>query len=255
MGFFDVPRKVAPTSEGQVELPILYSEASMVQALFGRDYGLVASQLRGSGLVPIRLPRNRALVAVSFFEYRQSSIGPYNEMALAVVVDNPVGSYSRVPLIDVLRQPRQRKTGIHILELPVSTKIACAAGREIWGFPKFVADIPFSLGQSGFDCSVLNPETQAPVITLSGPRRRGAWFPPVQMRLISRHRVFLETIIDVRGLTRTSRGHQTLLQVLDQSHHLGQSCRDLGLDGAQPLVVQTTDRFRSRLHQGQRITS
>jgi len=46
--------------------------------------------------------------------------------------------------------------GAYVLEMPVTIPQARAAGREIWGFPKFETKIPFKLERKRFEFGVLD---------------------------------------------------------------------------------------------------
>lgn len=75
-------------------------------------------------LEPVPMARGRAMVTMPFVRYLDGDLGSYNETGLAFVVrrrgDDEVASY--------------------IAHLPVDGAFTCAAGRQLWGFPKWVAD-------------------------------------------------------------------------------------------------------------------
>ena len=138
-GFLDVPTQETQTSLGPVKLPILYSDGASLLAFFWVDAGKAALQLEGTGLEPARLPGGRALHGLAFYDYRETAVGPYHEVGSALEVQ-PVGQAAS--MVDLFRAPAGRRLGFRILDLPVSTPIADVAGRELWGYPKFVAELP-----------------------------------------------------------------------------------------------------------------
>jgi hypothetical protein len=79
-----------------------------------------------AGLAPARLPGGRALASLAFVRYVDGDLDAYHEVAVAFLVADP--------------DDRKRK-GVLIHRLPVDQEFTCAAGREIWGFPKFVTPI------------------------------------------------------------------------------------------------------------------
>jgi len=88
-----------------------------------------------------------AMVALTAMEYRQiADVAPYNEFSIGVPVQyEPVVNIPGLPLLfnPLLSPQRYLRFGVYIHHLPVTTKEACDFGVEIWGYPKFVADISF----------------------------------------------------------------------------------------------------------------
>jgi hypothetical protein len=164
--FLDVPQKKTRTTKGPVGLPILYRDASVLQAFFVVDGAKATDILQGTGLKPM-LTRGRGLAGLVFFEYRDTSIGPYNEVGLALACHSGEGTQPGI-LRDFLRPSRKREIGFHVLDLPVTTEAACAAGKEIWGYPKFVTDLPVEFGKGSFKGTVADPRAKAQICTLDG---------------------------------------------------------------------------------------
>ena len=138
----------------------------------------------------------------------------------------------------------------HILDLPVTTAAANAAGREIWGYPKFVTEIPFTLNGRHFDCAVKTPEGGV-LMRLSG--RMGPSFPvaPLSLTLLSlREGEMVRATVNVRGAQRMALPGSLKLEVPDQSHPMAQRLQALGLVGAVPFAVNWTHDFQSRLYGG-----
>lgn len=76
--------------------------------------------------LPAPLALNEPAVAVlSFYEYRWTTFGPYNEAILSLLVEH-----------------RGRPLN-YIMHIAVTTEPPMLAGREIWGFPKKLAQIEF----------------------------------------------------------------------------------------------------------------
>ncbi|MFZ3219290.1 MAG: acetoacetate decarboxylase family protein [Rhodoferax sp.] len=250
--FFQVPRTVRPTSEGDVEFPILYFRTRCVQAFFWSPVALVEKHLAGTGLTPGLVWRGKAVVGLAFFEYSDTSIGVYNEVGLALPAV-PDGAPGRrwLGLLEDVESPRH-VLGFHVAHLPVTTAAACAAGREIWGYPKFVTPIPFQLSGHDLETGVADPATaQTSICELSGRMGVGVPGPTLSLLLYSRLGAQrLRTTVNVRGNSRLHRPGSVRLQLGASSHPMNASLRDLGLQGAQPLVLSVTENFQSRLNLG-----
>ena len=124
--FFDVPRTNLSITTGEVELPILYYKVSSITFLFAVNYEKAEKMFRVHGFRPGLRWGKQAVVALAFYEYRETSIGPYNEVGLAIPV---LMQHQRAPFsswLDLYSNLETRRTGIFIIDLPVTTEIAWA---------------------------------------------------------------------------------------------------------------------------------
>ena len=250
--FFAVPRTTLETSEGPAEFPILYYDTSVVVALFMVDRDAADAEVRDQGL---RLAMTRGGSSVAFiagYDYRVTSIGPYFEVGIAIPVvpaDAPSGNRWPQVLRDV--DSKGRDLGYHVLHLPVSTAAANAAGREVWGLPKFVTSM--DVRHSGRDVLVRvdDPTGGEPIMELSGRAGIGVPAPSLPIVLYSElHDAMLRTTVNVRGGNALRAGGGVALRIGDGQHPMAQTLRRLGMDGARPLSLLTTHDFQSRLNLG-----
>jgi hypothetical protein len=82
----------------------------------------------------------RALMSLAVCRYDDTDLGPYHEVATSFVVrrhDAPAGASAATRL----RELATGAIGVYIHRLPVDQEFSCTAGREIWGFPKWVTSI------------------------------------------------------------------------------------------------------------------
>jgi hypothetical protein len=248
--FLDVSRTPIGLTIGEVEVPILYRDASLLQAFFWVDYDRAAGIVDLPGYSPVQTARGQALAGLGFFSYRDTSIGAYEEVALAVAVTASEHRPSRPLAIDLIRDPKRRRLGLHVLDLPVSAPIADAAGREIWGFPKFVTDLLIKSYRSGFTGGVLDP-SGGTVLRLNGPRRKGVPLRSMDLVLLSKHDGdVLRTVVATRGWMWTTSGRGFSLEVGSSPHEMGTRAKELELDGVRPFLVQRSDRLLARLPKG-----
>jgi hypothetical protein len=118
-----------------IAIPVEVRSARMVAAQFGVDADAAQALIEPTGLRIARQAGGRALCALSAVAYADNDLGPYHEFAVAFVVDAhdaPPGA-----------RPSWRRPTTYIHRLPVNQQFTCRAGREIWGFPKWVCDISY----------------------------------------------------------------------------------------------------------------
>lgn len=253
--FFDVPRSVHRTATGLVDLPILYHDASNVIALFDADRGGAEALLAGTGLVPSMVYGNHAVIGLSFYEYRKTSVGVYNEVGTAIFA---VPRGERVwlgGLPDLLIEPRRRHVGAWVVDLPVTTEAANAAGRDLWGYPKFVTRIDFRLQGRSFASTVFDP-SGTPICALEGDL--GLSLPVPALSLMTFTQLageLVRTPVDVRAPTRLHPRSDLVLRLGESDHRMADHLRTLGLDGARPKAVVSTEHFQSKLWAGSRVRS
>lgn len=249
--FFRVQRTPTPTREGPVELPITYYDSSELVALFEADAAVVRRKLAPLGLSPA-LMRGRAQVALVFFEYRKTSIGPYNEVGLATFCVRAGNESPPLAALEMLRDPRKRTVGSYIFDLPVTTAIANAAGRELWGYPKFVTEIPIDWHDRSFRGRVLDPGDGSAICELGGSYTRGLPMPAPGLLLYSRRGTTdLRTVVDARGRGELALGGTLRLTVGPSKHGMAANLLELGLQGARPQLVLAAKRACSLLHAGE----
>src|SRR3954453_4892673 len=96
-----------------------------------------------AGLEPARTMRKFALATLAFVRYSDGDLGPYQEVAVAILVQDSTGT-------------GMGGASAYIHQLPVNQAFTCAAGREIWGFPKFLADITITEGRHADECLLVH---------------------------------------------------------------------------------------------------
>jgi hypothetical protein len=249
--FFCVPRSTHATSQGDVELPIFYYDSTAVLAFFRCDRQKAAALLPAARFRPTLNWGSSAIVGLALFEYRSTSIGAYNEVGLAIPALWQKGPAPRCPVAELFRSVYTRRVGFHIVDLPVTTERAHAAGRELWGYPKFVTQIDFALQKKQLHCRIHDPVDHSAIMTLAG--KLGAGVPSPALDLVNFDRIDeqdLRTIIQTRGGGHLRLRGDVHLRIGASSHPMAGHLHTLGLDETQPLAVWVSTRFQSRLNQG-----
>jgi hypothetical protein len=165
--FFEGVPQVDATLAGEpAKLPIFYYDGTAQTAVFPARLGALRRLLPDPRFVPARLAPGLGAVAVTCFEYRDTDIGPYNELAIAIVLNNPPFA-SNLPGRALLTGLRDKQLHAWVHHLPVTTEIARAGGVELYNYPKFVGSIEFEEDGSRRTCRL--GEGDEPILTLDGP--------------------------------------------------------------------------------------
>ncbi len=249
---FDVPTHSVEISLGTFSLPFFIYEATNLTAIFRAQRDQAEALLQGTGLEPAFVMGPWALVALTFFQYRASSAGEYNEVGLMLpAVRQGQGRLLR-SLVDLAHHLEDREMGMYVVDLPVTTELACASGRELWGYPKFRTQIPFHLQGRQFRSQVFQPDSGQVILTMAGKMTPGAPIPTPDFVTYSlRERQLVRTPVRLRAPVRFSVPTSMRLLAGSSSHPMAGRLRQLGLHGAKPLCVLTSDHCQARLGVGE----
>ncbi len=218
-------------------LPIRYFDVQCLVATFLTELDSAAELLRGTGLQAVPQEDGKGVVVLYFIEYRNTDIGPYNEVGLTVVAGVPGDP---IP-------------ANYVVNLPVTSAVANRAGREIWGYNKFVAAI--DVRSDGKKFSTILRDTENVVVgALEGSRGASTPTPPADILTFTvlNGRV-TKTVIRVLTPFHTSSGESFVFKVGPSTHPMTNNLRTAALDGARPVLVQYADPLQALLFPGRAI--
>ncbi len=132
------------TIQGQeIETPVEVRDANAHMASFLVPAPAAQDLIRDSGLDVAEPLPGRAVCSIAFMRYLDSDLGPYQELAVAFLVRHkgmePASAFTKSAEV------ARGFLGAFIHQLPVNQEFTLEAGRSIWGFPKFLADIEIDL--------------------------------------------------------------------------------------------------------------
>jgi hypothetical protein len=236
----ELPLRRPVLSDGAVcPLPIRYFDLQYLVLTFLTDIDRAADLLRGTGLRAVPQEDGKAIVQFGCFEYRQTDIGPYNEMGLVILA---TASGDPAP-------------ASYVVNLPVNTAFANRAGREIWGYNKFVADIEFKNDGRNFSAT-LHDHEKALICSLEGKRGPSVPLPPTDILTFSvLEGTLIKTLIRLLTPLQLGNGDSFLLKVGPSDHQMARNLRALALDGARPVLLQYADPAQSLLFAGRLLNS
>jgi Acetoacetate decarboxylase (ADC) len=234
-GSLDLPLQRRLLSDGtEVSLPIRFFDARCLLASFIVDPERAALLLEGTGLEVAVQEDGRAMTMVACFEYRNTDIGPYNEVCLGV---SAVAPGDRIP-------------ALYVSDLPVTTTLAHRAGREIWGYNKFVAPIDVQGDSKALSTRLRDPD-DAIILTLEGARLASIPTPPADVPTFSMlGGRAIRTIIRPMTPFQLGSGDGFVLNVGKSTHPMAERLRTLALDDARPALVQYADPLQFLLFPG-----
>jgi hypothetical protein len=234
-GFFSSARPGTEATLGDLtfELPILYFRDDAFGLFFTAKASRVRAALPSDQLHPVQLPGGRALVGIMAFNYIDTSIGPYGEVAVVALAVH--GRRPAIGFVPAMLEAGYPGFGMVVLHLPVTGTTPRDGGRGVWGYTKFVADMDFTITPEYLQCRMGEEGTH--ILTLRVARggivRRDS--KPIVTYSVLDGRL-LRTTIPHKSVYRTALGSsRSFLELGD--HEVAASIRELGLS-SKPLMTR-----------------
>ena len=220
-----MPVKTVTHGSATFNLPINYKKDDLFGLYFSASAAKVQAQMPSDKLFPILLPNGRAIVAIFAFNYIETDIGTYGEVAVALPA-----VYGKKPASGSLAaalEARYPGFGVLVYHLPVTKEEARDAGRGQWGYTKFIADMDFTFTPEYSRCQMYEEEQ---LILDLKVMRRGICMrdsnPLITYSVLEGD--LIKTTIPQRGIrSLTTRTNGSVLEL--GQHPVSQSIRDLGV--------------------------
>ena len=123
----------------EITLPNVVRDATAAVAFYLVSASAAQKLIAQSGLRVAQVLPGRTVCTIGTINYKDSDLDRYHELALTFFVHEP-GSRP-LPLISAALGMARGSLSAYVHWLPVDGELTCEAGRRIWGFPKFVAQI------------------------------------------------------------------------------------------------------------------
>lgn len=216
------------------KLPVFYYDNTSLTGMYTAATQRVKDLLPHPGMRPIELYPGRCLVAFTAFEYRRTDIGPYNEFSIAFPVTL---NKSQVPGLTAFWQMARRHFTVYVWQLPVTTEVARIGGVELYGYPKFLAEIRFEKGRDWIRCDL--SEEGEKILTLGGkliPTRRWKLTRFITYSVLDGIPLVANVLVDPLEFAQ-SRDKSAVILELGTGHPICEALGNIELS-ANPLVYQ-----------------
>ncbi|KPA13477.1 acetoacetate decarboxylase [Candidatus Magnetomorum sp. HK-1] len=241
--FFDNtrPGKTVIIGDSSYEMPILYKRDEFMGLYYTADARRVKSILPSSRLHPITLPNGRAIVVIAAYNYRETSIGPYGEVVSGIPCVYGMRPLPFTGFIPALLESRYPGFGVLVQHLPVTRTTARNAGRDIWGYTKFIADMHFDITPEHLECQMHDKDQH--ILTFRVVRR-GIYSEdarPIITYSVKNNKL-IKTIIPQKGTKRISlKTEGCFLKMGD--HPVSLSIQSLGLSDKPLMSLYYPERW------------
>ena len=224
--FKDTPRKTLDMSGQPIEFPILYYDLRCITSIFTAKTDNLKKLLPHSNFKPIEMWPGTGMLGITAFEYHDTSIGPYNEIAITIPIKFPPDFI--IPGLAAISMMRKNNFPVYICHLPVTTEIAKKVGIHFWNYPKFLANITFQDKDDNLEVTLKEDDQLILKISASKPALKGAGH--IQFHTYSqKENVVMHAFVDglASRLGKVMMGNVARLELGE--HEIGKELADLGL--------------------------
>ncbi len=223
-----------------LSLPIVVRSARSGAATFVVPAAAAQALIAPTGLEVAEMRPGKAIASIAFVKYEDTDLDAYNEVAIAFLVRlhdaEPVPPARKA--LEVLRN----KTGVYIHHLPVNQGFTLEAGRTIWGYPKFMADIDIDERPRATRCTLRHDGAHVLTLTLNKGIRPWPRVPNLPTY------TFLDGVLrrtPWETSTEGTRGRIGGATLALGEHPIADELRSLGLP-RRAMVSTTVDRVGAR---------
>jgi hypothetical protein len=165
-GFFaDIVRWEFERNGTRRTLPYFYYDNLSMVAVFLASSSEIRKLLPHPDMKPVEIIPGQGIVAFATFEYRKTDVEPYNEVSISFLVSF---RQRQIPGITAASMMLSRNTASYVWQLPVTTEHARAGGIDLFGYPKYLADIDFERDDDWITCTLA--EGGLEILRLRGQR-------------------------------------------------------------------------------------
>ena len=240
------PTVVERFSIGSVELPIRYTDGSALACIYRVDLVDARAVMASECFEPLPVG-GKAMAQLMALEYRETSVGPYNELGVLVLARRTGSSPSVVR--SLVKPAGVEDAGWYVVNLPVTTGFTCASGRELWGFPKYVTRIDTEFTRDGAEI-ILGEE-----LVIEHRARFGVKMPaPPYVFFSELGGRLLRTVVPMDHKVRLGGARSVRIHVTADGPTAA-TVRRLGLERRRPMMAVRTDHLKFTLPLGEAVGS
>lgn len=231
--------------------PVNFSDVHYIASLYISNTVYVQHKLIGTGLKPGLLMNGKPVVALGLIEYKESDLGAYNEVIIAIPVipEKEKSGYSN--WVELYAPLKNRKLGQYIIHIPVNSVKSMEAGKNLWGYPKTVLGIDHGFKKKTIESSIYHEGNDKHIVEFSGKLGIGIPIPSMDLMTYSfLNRELLKTKVNVNANMKWNPFADIRIKVKEPLHPI---CLDLdrfGICNKKPLFTISSSLFTAKFTEG-----
>lgn len=231
--------------------PIEFRDVDYVAALYCGNKKAVEKKLLGTGLKVGLFLNGKPIIALGLIEYKDSDLGAYNEVILAIPVVPIEDPSSILNWFQLYTPLDKRKLGQYILHIPVTSNQSMVAGRDIWGYPKIVTEIEHRFTKNHISTKITDPETNKEQVVCEGTMGIGIPIPSMDLMTYSfLNSISLCTHVDVDAPMKWYPFSNLKINIHDIDNQMSKDLVELEVINKKPVVVIRSAQFKAKFNEG-----
>jgi len=228
--------------------PIAFRDVHYFALLYRANAERVYHRLIGTDLKPALFAGRSPMVAVGLIHYKDSDLGAYNEVILAIPVVPAKQDAGWKNWMNLYSSRQNRAVGQYIIHIPVTTQQSVDAGCGIWGYPKIKLPIEHQFGKQELHSTIFSTE-HSPTIEFQGSLGISLPVPGMNLMtysLLNGH--WMKTWVDVQSNMRCRPFADVRINPLQQSTEMAREIALLGIADRSPLLTLEASKFSAKFH-------
>ena len=231
--------------------PVEFRNVDYVAALYMGNKKAVEEKLLGTGLKAGLSLNGNPIIAVGLIEYKDSDLGAYNEVILAIPVVPISEPSSILNWLQLYTPLHKRKLGQYILHIPVTSNQSMIAGRDIWGYPKIVANIEHRFLKNHITTKITDTTTSKDQVICEGSMGVGIPIPSMDLMTYSfLNSIRLCTHVDVDAQMNWHPFSSLKITIQDVNNPIAKDLIELNVVNKKPVVVIRASQFKAKFNEG-----
>ena len=231
--------------------PIEFRDVDYIAALYCGNRKAVENKLLGTGLKAGLFLNGKPIIALGLIEYKDSDLGAYNEVILAIPVVPIEKPSSILNWLQLYSPLHKRKLGQYILHIPVTSSQSMLAGRDIWGYPKIVANIEHRFLKNYITTKITDTATSKDQVICEGKMGIGIPIPSMDLMTYSfLNSMRLCTHVDVDAPMKWHPFANLKITIQDVDNPIAKDLIELNVVNKNPVALIRSAKFKAKFNEG-----
>lgn len=241
-------------TSSECSFPVIFRDVHYIAALYTSNFEAVNKKLSGTGLKAALILNKKPVVALGLIQYKNSDLGAYNEVIIAIPVI-PINCKSGfVNWLDLYAPLETKKGGQYILHIPVTTQRSVDAGRGCWGYPKTLLPIEHDFSTNKITTRIKDASGNSNIIAIQGSNGIGIPIPSMNLMTYSfLNHDLLKTKVEVNANMKWKPFSNIKIFVEDSSHPMAKDIIELDICNKNPIFTIESTKFKAKFNAGQKI--
>ena len=228
--------------------PVEFRDVHYIALLYRSNTNAIQHYLKSTRLKPALVLGGKPLVAVGLIQYKDSDLGAYHEVIIAIPVVPVASGSGWKSWLDLYASKENREIGQYIIQIPVTTQQSVDAGRNIWGYPKTLLPIDHQFEKSKLKTTIFS-ESQLAEVCITGSLGIAVPVPGMNLMTYSLlNNQWMKTWVDVNATMKCRPFADIRISLKNQTTEIATCISELGITNQAPFLTLEATKFKAQFH-------